>query len=79
MENPLNIYECGECEEQTQGGAFVPGHDQKLRTRLEQRVGGLLAMRDLVNAMDTYVQGQTSLEDLGKAVRRAFSGKRGAR
>ncbi len=33
-------------------------------------------MRELVNAMDMYVQGQTSLEDLGKAVRRAFSRKR---
>jgi hypothetical protein len=48
------------------------GHDQRLRVALEARVGGLLALRDLVDAMEAYGKGAQSLEELGKAVRRAF-------
>lgn len=71
----MRTCECG-CGNQTAGGDFLPGHDQTLRVDLESRVGGLLAMRNLVTAMETYIQGETTLEDLGKVVRRAFSGQR---
>jgi hypothetical protein len=39
---------------------------------LERQLGGLLSLREIVNAMTLYVQGQASLEDLGKVVRRTF-------
>lgn len=64
------------CGGETQGGEFLPGHDQKLRSALETRVGGLLALRDLVDAMESYVRGGGALEELGKAVRRAFWSRR---
>lgn len=64
---PMNC-ECG-CGEPARGATFLPGHDQKLRIALENRIGGLLALRDVVGAMESYVQGRTSLEDLGKVVR----------
>ena len=73
----MTVCECG-CGNETHGGAFLPGHDQTLRAKLEERVGGLIALRELVNAMETYVRGETNTEDLGKAVRRAFSRKRTA-
>ena len=66
------------CEGDTEGGDFLPGHDQKLRTVLEGRVGGLLVMRDLVEAIESYAQGRTTLEQLGQTVRQAFWRARGA-
>ena len=39
---PLCI--CG-CEEETKGGKFRPGHDQKLRVSIEDAVGGLEALK----------------------------------
>ena len=71
----MNLCECG-CNEQTAGGQFVPGHDQKLRSRLEASVGGLLQLRDLVTAMEKYVAGGISAEDLTANVRRAFAASR---
>lgn len=39
---------CG-CNETTKGsGDFLPGHDQRLRTAIERHVGGVLALRCLV-------------------------------
>ena len=66
----MSACECG-CGGQTEG-TFVMGHDQKLRSALEARVGGLLLMRELVEAMESYTKGATSLEELGMALRRAF-------
>ena len=39
--------ECG-CGEQTSGGDFLPGHDQKLRAAIEREIGGLLKLREFV-------------------------------
>lgn len=41
----MTTCECG-CEKLTKGGNYLPGHDQKLRSKLEQKVGGLLQLRD---------------------------------
>ena len=38
---------CG-CGEMTKGGIYAPGHDQKLRTAIENKVGGLPALKQLV-------------------------------
>ncbi len=52
---------------------FLPGHDQKLRTALEIRVGGLLALRSLVEASESYVLGDLDEAGLLKKVRAAFA------
>lgn len=38
---------CG-CGEETKGGRFRPGHDQKLRAAIEDAAGGLEQLRVLV-------------------------------
>lgn len=57
---------CG-CGERTGGGVFKPGHDQKLRTDLERRAGGLLSLANLVDAAAEFADGRSSLETLGQA------------
>lgn len=47
---------CG-CGEKTKGGTFCPGHDQKLRTAIEDAVGGLQNLRSIAEA---YVGKQIS-------------------
>jgi hypothetical protein len=63
---------CG-CGGQTAGGAFLPGHDQKLRTRVETSAGGLLSLAKLVDAAEDFVAGRASLESLGVAARQALA------
>ncbi|QUM80245.1 hypothetical protein HWV01_08070 [Moritella sp. 5] len=60
--------ECG-CEEETVSGNFRPGHDQKLRTSLERRVGGLMALRDLVESAEALSAGDLSEESHTSQVR----------
>lgn len=67
--------ECG-CGQESGGGQFKPGHDQKLRTDLETRVGGILALRQLVDAAHSYATGNSTTEQLATTVRRVFA-KRG--
>ena len=55
--------ECG-CGGQTRGGAFLPGHDQRLRAGLEAKVGGIMNLRDLVDISESYTKRKCSLEDL---------------
>lgn len=57
-------------------GDFLSGHDQKLRIALEGRVGGLLSLRDLLEILQRHAEGESTQEELGKAVRRAFRGRR---
>ena len=47
---------CG-CDGRPVKGEFLPGHDQKLRADLERRVGGLIALRMLVEAAEYFVNG----------------------
>ena len=70
--------ECG-CGAATQGGSFLPGHDQALRARLETNVGGLLSMRELVGVMERYAAGKVSTEELEAAVRAALAKGRSLR
>ena len=48
---------CG-CGKKPARGDFLPGHDQKLRTDLERRVGGLIPLRMLVEAAEHFVEGK---------------------
>ncbi len=66
------LCECG-CGEDTLGG-FRPGHDQKLRIALEQRVGGLLALRSLVEAAERFAVGQSQSDALMDNVRTILGG-----
>lgn len=59
--------ECGCGVEAT--GEFLPGHDQKLRSALERQVGGLLALRELVETSVTYGRAEMSDQELGRRVR----------
>ncbi|HET7458111.1 MAG TPA: hypothetical protein VFJ74_10715 [Gemmatimonadaceae bacterium] len=65
---------CG-CGEPTEGGVFRPGHDQKLRTALERRVGGLLALRELVAAAEAHAHGRLPAEALGLKVKALVLGR----
>ena len=65
------VCECG-CGESSPAGGFRPGHDQKLRALLESRVGGLLALRDLVAAAEAYARGETATEELTRRMRALF-------
>lgn len=47
---------CG-CGKEPAKGVFLPGHDQRLRTDLERRVGGLISLSMLVEAAEQFVEG----------------------
>jgi hypothetical protein len=64
--------ECG-CGESPVGGIFLPGHDQRLRKALEERVGGLLALRSLVQAAEAYAHGRESLHPFSDRIRTLFT------
>ena len=53
--------ECG-CGGTTERGDFLQGHDQRLRANLEQRVGGLLKLRALVEVAEQYAGGDLPVE-----------------
>ena len=61
--------ECG-CGQESDR-EVLPGHDQKLRTQLEARVGGVLALRDLIDATQAYVSGQSTEQVFSQRVKAA--------
>ncbi len=63
--------ECG-CGQQSTSD-FMPGHDQKLRTALERRVGGLLTLRELVEAAEAHRDGASTEADFARRVRAALA------
>jgi len=52
---------------------FLPGHDQKLRTALEARAGGLLCMRSLLEAAESYASGDLREQELTQRARAIFA------
>jgi len=64
--------ECG-CGETPVGGSFLPGHDQRLRSLLEERIGGLLALRTLVDSAERLAQGEITPEEHITTVRGIFT------
>ncbi len=69
-----SVCECG-CGEPVPAGGFRSGHDQKLRVSLESRVGGLRALRELIEAAETYAHGQSTTEELTVRLRALFGGR----
>jgi hypothetical protein len=74
---PAARCECG-CGTAVFGRSFVPGHDQKLRIRLEQRVGGLLALRDVIERLEEHARGGSNPEVLSSQVKEVFDGSKDA-
>lgn len=54
--------ECG-CGETPVRGSFLPGHDQRLRSSLEERVGGLLPLRTLVDSAERLAHAEITPEE----------------
>jgi hypothetical protein len=54
---------CG-CGEDTRGGIYRPGHDACLRAQLEYSVGGLLALKEIVESIQRHRQGELSPQTL---------------
>ncbi len=73
----MAVCECG-CGKKAGIGQFLPGHDQKLRTSLEQQVGGLLALRSLVQSAKSYANGKMSGDTFTQQVRAMFAATRRA-
>lgn len=67
---------CG-CGKKANIGGFLPGHDQKLRVSLEDEVGGLLALQELVQGAKKYSCGEAEAEQFESLVRRIFAAKHG--
>lgn len=64
--------ECG-CGETPVRGSFLPGHDQRLRSSLEERVGGLLPLRTLVDSAERLANGEIAPEEHIESVRDVFA------
>ena len=62
---------CG-CGSDTAGGTFLPGHDQRLRSDLEKRAGGLLRLSTLVDLVEQYVGGHLAEADFAARVSGLF-------
>jgi hypothetical protein len=54
-------------------GDFIAGHDQKLRARLEQEVGGLFVLEKLVSTAKRYAVGDLSGQEFEREVRRLLA------
>jgi hypothetical protein len=65
---------CG-CGEKPVKGHFLPGHDQRLRADLERRVGGLIALRMLVEAAEYFVAGDIGSSQFNGMVRELLNEK----
>jgi hypothetical protein len=73
----MPLCECG-CGGEVERGQFLSGHDQRLRVSIEQRVGGLLPLRALVESAEAYAFGSYTEAELLRNVRAAFAGCRSA-
>jgi hypothetical protein len=69
-EEQMPTCKCG-CEGETRRGKFQPGHDQRLRAKLEKKVGadGVLNREALVEVACDYANGRITLESFGQRVK----------
>lgn len=64
--------QCGFCDRES-STTFLRGHDQTLRMDLERRVGGLLNLKSLVHAAESYMNGDIAEVVFSQSVRKIFS------
>lgn len=70
----MGICRCGTCGELANDDRdFRPGHDMKLRKKIEDKVGGLFKLEDLVDAAEKYSRGEIESAKFTKRVREIFS------
>ena len=67
---PLCAFGCGQT---TKGGTYLPGHDAKLRAAIEQSVGGLLPLDQLVEAARRFAAGELPAEEYHRITRELFT------
>ena len=65
--------QCG-CGKRTNGGRYLPGHDQKLRSQLEASVGGLERLDELISICHEYASGRLKLEEFGTRIKDVING-----
>lgn len=65
------ICQCG-CDQETKGGHFLPGHDTRLRTELERKVGGIFALQKLVYSTERYSSGEMTEDEFKKTIKNLF-------
>jgi len=68
----MPICECG-CGGEAVNGQFLPGHDQKLRSKIEGMAGGLLYLRNLVEIAHQYSNDEISLHQYGDKTKRLMT------
>jgi len=64
--------QCG-CGETPARGNCSPGHDQRLRISLEKRVGGLAAVRQLIESAERVAVGEIPPDEHLASVRAIFN------
>ncbi len=67
----MNKCKCG-CGEKVARN-FCPGHDTKLRTKIERKAGGIFNLKELVNAAQLYTEGIITDGELHDIIKRIFS------
>jgi hypothetical protein len=62
------------CDRETEPTkTFAPGHDQKLRAKLQQKTGGLINLERLVDAAEAFAKGKSSAATLESITRKIFT------
>lgn len=69
----MPICRCGECNIET-NNVFAPGHDQRFRVSLERRVGGLLALGELVELCEDFAYAAIPIDYLARGVQTIIPG-----
>lgn len=73
----MPICACG-CGKSTKGGKFLPGHDSKLRAYIEKSVGGLLNLKEIIEAAIQFTEGNLSDEEYLRITRKLLASERKA-
>lgn len=73
----MPICACG-CKDSTRGGKFLPGHDSKLRATIEESVGGLLNLKEIIEAAIQFTEGKLSDEEYLWITRKLLASERKA-
>ena len=63
---------CG-CGEQTAGGTYRPGHDARLRARIEESIGGLLSLEEIIRDVLRHVDGELTADELSASIGRTLN------
>jgi hypothetical protein len=66
---------CGCGEEAAKGKDFRPGHDSKLRTKIEGKVGGILNLERLIDNAEDFSQGKIKEEEFINITKEIFDTK----